>query len=63
LICERFRRRTVQVEKARAVEMVRNWPVILARRGGAQAEYARDRAEGSETGKQAAAGEEGHGVI
>ena len=54
---------TSAVEEARAVEMVRDRPVVIARRGGAQAEHAGDRAEGGKTGKQAAAGEEGHGLI
>ena len=57
---EALRRRRVRIEEARAVEMVRHRAVIVARRGGAQAEHACDRRDGGETGKQAAAGKQAH---
>src|ERR1044072_7389072 len=55
-----FRGDAIQVEEARAVEMIRDGAVVVARRGGAQSEDARDRPDRGETGEQAAAGEEGH---
>ena len=61
-IGEALRRRAVRVEEAHAVEMVRDRAVVVARRGGAQAENAGDCAERGKSGEQAAAGEEGHGV-
>src|SRR5438128_2674372 len=63
LLAKRARCGSVQVEKPRAVEMIRHRPVIIARRSCADAEYARDRAKRGGSGEQAAAGEKGHGNL
>src|SRR5882762_8240209 len=58
LVIEAFRHalrgHAIDIEEARAVEMIRNRAVIVARRGRAQAEQARDSPECGETGEQAA---------
>jgi hypothetical protein len=50
----------VLVKKTRAVEVIRDRPIIVAGCGRADPEHARDRSESGESGKQAAAGEKGH---
>src|SRR5256885_398214 len=50
----------MRIEEARAVEMIRDRAVVVPRRSGAQPQHADNRAEGGETGKQAAAGEQRH---
>jgi hypothetical protein len=51
----------MRIEEMYAVKVVRDRAGVVAGGCGAQAENARDRAEGGKSSKQAAAGEAGHG--